>query len=637
MRTSEFSFRRLLLIGLFGVTFPVLVIGVYMTYIKASSEFLKNTQENLTEKADNKADTLQKLVKAFKTNLVSTSESAILKLGSPQEQQQYLENISQELPTTIRCLQLTNVLTKNITATTCENQLTEKINQIKWSSQRNKLSNESKDVKVLLNFHSEFIFVAPIYSLQGQLKYILSVKTDLLSRKINQEDPIQKYWLIFDSQGTVISHPLTEKIGQKIQDLPENELMLTILKSSLNFTKKIEKNELGLVSNENSPVKTIAGYSEINSPVDNLKTKWFVVEVATIHSELGSLEQIHQVLLLTMGILFVLQVILMIYLARTLGRPIDQLKDYALHIENFQSLDELRGKVPGNFSIKEFNQLSEAFDQMLTRLKEWGKELEKAWERTKSANDVKDMFLATISHELRTPLNGIMGSIELVKENFCDTKEEEHEFLDRAHREACRLLDIIDDILDISKIQEGKISVFIEPLNLASIIKDVVENQKMTIQKKGLVLNLPVFQDDLMVYGDEQRITQVLINVIGNAIKFTETGSITLTIEKQKAIDSQANGNTNDSNNVVIKVTDTGIGIDPAQQSKLFRPFVMVDGSTTRKYRGSGLGLAISKFLMEEMEGTISLHSEGKGKGTVVEIALPIFTPSNKPVQTLSR
>lgn len=642
MTTSELSFRRLLLIGLFGVTFPVLVIGVYMTYIKASSEFLKNTQDNLTESAGNKVDTIKELIQGLKINLVSISESATLKLGSPQEQQQYIEKIAQELPTQPECIQLKDAITQKVTASTCENELINKPNNATRSPKRKKLFNELKDVDIKLilpsqkpnnsqsNKQVEIIFNVPVYNLSGELKSILTMKADLLELEKNQRKAGSTYWIIFDEEGIVIAHPLGENIGKSINKVAESELLKKIMLKTLSDTNNNEKRpNLISINDENEDFKILAGYGEISNPINSQNhSKWIVVGITNINSQLGSLEQIHRVLLLTMTILFILQVVLMVYLARTLGRPIDTLKDYALHIENFQSLDYPEGRVPQNFSVKEFNQLSQAFEQMLTRLKDWGKELEKAWERTKNANELKDMFLATISHELRTPLNGIMGSIELVKENFCDSKEEEKEFLGRAHKEACRLLDIIDDILDISKIQEGKLSVTIEPVDLVSIIKDVIENYEISIKQKGLELKTPKFQETIIVYGDGQRLRQVLVNVIGNAAKFTEAGSITLTVQKQEEFDLQTNGNNNGHNtlgeNLVITILDTGIGIDPAQQSKLFRPFVMVDGSTTRKYRGSGLGLAISKFLMEEMGGSIQLHSDGRGKGTRVEIILPL-------------
>jgi len=652
MTTSQFSFRRLLLIGLFGVTFPVLVIGVYITYIKASSEFFKNSQQNLSKNAQSKVDNIKQVIQSLEATLLTAKDSVTIRSGLETAKKDYLNQIAKALPIQVNCIQLNDILTKQIIASTCGDKLISSLNNLNSDQgqqvtliteeyiEREPDSTKKVKVKPFLNNQIQLLLTTPIYNLQGELTSILSIKTALLTPEELQASSGQSYSVIVDENGKIIAYPEASKIGKNIENLPEEELIKKILARVREEPEKVEENKrIDLVKPDESDLRIMAGHGIIGSPITGqTDSNWILFTLTSISSELSSLEEIHRVLLLTMGILFGLQLVLMFYLARTLGRPIDKLKDYALQIENFQSLDHPHGKVPNNFTIKEFNQLSEAFDQMLTRLKDWGKELEKAWEKTKSANEIKDMFLATISHELRTPLNGIMGSIQLVNDNFCDSEEEEKEFLARAHKEACRLLDIIDDILDISKIQEGKLTVIVEQMDLVVTLKDVIECQKTAILQKGLSLNPPRIQEKIMIYADEQRLRQVLVNVIGNATKFTESGSITITLEQQLKTnqETQLNGTKNGSvvstENVIIKVIDTGIGVEPGQQSKLFRPFVMVDGSSTRQYRGSGLGLAISRYLMEEMGGTITLHSEGKGKGTIVEISFPLSASPKKSV-----
>jgi signal transduction histidine kinase len=163
----------------------------------------------------------------------------------------------------------------------------------------------------------------------------------------------------------------------------------------------------------------------------------------------------------------------------------------------------------------------------------------------------------------------------------------------------------------------------------------------MQIHEKGLRLSVPEMSEPIMVRSDPAKLKQVLLNVVYNAIKFTDQGSITIGTRLETAVDSvqtaQSNGHrtietpVNPEAWVIISVQDTGIGIDPTQQHKLFRPFVMVDGTTTRKFEGTGLGLAISRNLIELMGGSITLHSAGVGQGTTVEIALPIATPTSPP------
>jgi two-component system, NarL family, sensor histidine kinase BarA len=301
-----------------------------------------------------------------------------------------------------------------------------------------------------------------------------------------------------------------------------------------------------------------------------------------------------------------------LYVARYLARPVEKLRDYALNLH----LNESTQPVPHDFPVREFNQLAQALHQMLNRLKAWAEELELAWKEAKDANQVKSQFLAATSHELRNPLNIIINCVRIVREGMCDDREEELEFLKRADDTAIHLLGIINDILDISKIEAGKLSVSLKPIDLTQILKDVINIQSVNIQKKGLQLNIPQLEDTIPVNADSAKLKQVLLNIIGNATKFTEEGSITISIDIQES-DNKAE--------VFIKVKDTGIGIDPAQQSKLFRPFVMVDDANARKFGGTGLGLAISRNLMELMGGTITLESQGSNLGTTITMTLPLI------------
>ncbi|NEQ29355.1 MAG: two-component sensor histidine kinase, partial [Microcoleus sp. SIO2G3] len=305
-------------------------------------------------------------------------------------------------------------------------------------------------------------------------------------------------------------------------------------------------------------------------------------------------------------------------------------------------------------------QLSEALEGMISRLRHWAEELETAWKEAQTANQLKNEFLANTSHELRTPLNGIIGCLRLVRDGFCDDKEEELDFLQRADDAAIHLLGIINDVLDIAKIEAGKLSVEMEPIDLRKLLNEVINLQAVPIQEKSLQFNTTDLHDIIPVRADPAKLKQVLLNVVSNAVKFTDAGSITIStrielIAEQPIMSSTGNlspssrslynpskkaeaKKTDDSNDyansqlsssqVFVTVKDTGIGIDPTQQQKLFRPFVMVDGSTTRKCGGTGLGLAISRNLIELMGGRITLSSEGDGKGTTVEMSLPTIEPS---------
>jgi signal transduction histidine kinase len=259
---------------------------------------------------------------------------------------------------------------------------------------------------------------------------------------------------------------------------------------------------------------------------------------------------------------------------------------------------------------------------MVERLKAWAEELEIAWKEAKTANQVKSQFLATTSHELRNPLNIIINCVRLVREDLCDNREEEMEFLKRADETAIHLLGIINDLLDISKIEAGKLSVVTAPIDLRQILLEVINLQSVNVQQKGLQLKCELGHEPIPIEADEIKLKQVIINIIGNATKFTDEGSITISTEVHD-IDGKSQ--------VIVCIKDTGIGIDPTQQHKLFRPFVMVNDSSTRKFEGTGLGLAISRNLIELMGGKINLESAGLHQGTTVIIRLPVIDISLLP------
>ena len=190
------------------------------------------------------------------------------------------------------------------------------------------------------------------------------------------------------------------------------------------------------------------------------------------------------------------------------------------------------------------------------------------------------------------------------------------------------MLGIINDLLDIAKIEAGKLAMVIEAIDLRQILKEVINLQTVHIQEKGLQLITTDWQEPILVQADTAKLKQVVLNVIGNAVKFTDSGSITIKTQIESTADYS---DSKSAPRVVVTVKDTGVGIDPTQQHKLFSPFVMVDGTTTRKVGGTGLGLAISRNLIELMGGKITLYSAGSGMGTTVAITLPLLDISKLP------
>ena len=338
-----------------------------------------------------------------------------------------------------------------------------------------------------------------------------------------------------------------------------------------------------------------------------------VLAVTRLDSALAGQDEIKRVLIALVIGLLLANLLATLYIGRDLARPVEKLSQYALSVQ----LNSTSEVMPTQFGIREFNQLADALNTMVERLKAWAKELETAWQEAKLSDRLKREFLTTISHELRTPLNGIIGSISLVRDDCCDSREEELEFLQRADDAAMHLLAIINDILDIAKIEAGQMSVTIEPVHVQPLLHEAIELQATAIQAKQLEIELPPDTPPLWVQADEAKLRQVLLNVVDNAIKFTPAGKVSLRTYCEPIAEGDRR------TQIAIQIKDTGIGIDPKNYDKLFQPFVMVDGSTTRQYGGVGLGLAISRNLMELMGCEIRLHSPGINRGTTVEIRLP--------------
>lgn len=229
------------------------------------------------------------------------------------------------------------------------------------------------------------------------------------------------------------------------------------------------------------------------------------------------------------------------------------------------------------------------------------------------ASRLKSAFLSTMSHEIRTPLFGIVGNTCLLSET--NITSEQRGFLNAIDGSAHLMMNVIQDILDFSRIEAGKLSIILAPFSLKRLMNRVSRMIKTASDKKKLGFNITLSEEDSIVIGDEQRIQQILINLASNAVKFTHEGQISL---KSTAVSL-------DSGRISIRITvqDTGIGMCPEVIAKLFTPWTQADSSNRRLYGGSGLGLAISKALADMMGGSISLTSE-VGKGSIFWIELTL-------------
>ncbi len=251
-------------------------------------------------------------------------------------------------------------------------------------------------------------------------------------------------------------------------------------------------------------------------------------------------------------------------------------------------------------------------------------EIRAAMEATAAANATKSSFLANMSHELRTPLNAIIGYSEMLAE---EAEEEglEHftEDLQKIRSAGQHLLGLISDILDISKIESGKIDLFIESVVISDLVAEVERLVEPLVVKNANTFTVDCPSVVGSMRGDALRLRQVLFNLLSNACKFTRDGQLTLKVWGESVSSGES---------VCFCVSDTGIGMTPEQVSKLFHPFVQADASTSRKFGGTGLGLAICKQLTELMGGQIEVHSE-PGRGTSFTVRVPRITVALRPAE----
>lgn len=305
----------------------------------------------------------------------------------------------------------------------------------------------------------------------------------------------------------------------------------------------------------------------------------------------------------------------------------------------FESKAELEVKV-----AERTQELQWTNEQMLVEIKERERAevaLQEALHRAEAASRSKSTFLANMSHELRTPLNAILGYSEIVYEEVTDLELEDLvRDVDKIRTAGAHLLALINDILDLSKIEAGRMELYRETFDIATVVKEVVTTAQPLIEKNGNCLQLFCPQDIGLMYGDLTKIRQILLNLLSNAAKFTEQGTISLRVGKQvgrevatlselgwekrtSSVQALISDHPEllDASLVLLQVSDTGIGMSLEQQEHLFEAFAQGDASTTRKYGGTGLGLAITRHFCQMMGGDIATVSE-EGAGTTFTVYL---------------
>jgi signal transduction histidine kinase len=301
------------------------------------------------------------------------------------------------------------------------------------------------------------------------------------------------------------------------------------------------------------------------------------------------------IFLLVISALFLLAAWIM--MRQMIVAPVSKLTHHMLKIRKTGNLDQSFGSNRQD----EIGLLANEFDQLATQLGIAQSELEAARDDAVAVSKAKSEFLARMSHEIRTPMNGVLGMIELL--NNTPLASTQKRYAQTIHESADSLLEIINDVLDFSKIESGKLQLETICFDLNSFLSDLLASLEGLAYQKGLNIELEVPDGPgLAVYGDPFRLRQVMTNLIGNAIKFTEKGSITICITAEDVDATRKD--------IEFAVKDTGTGISEDKQRLIFESFAQEDGSTTRRFGGTGLGLAISKQLIELMNGDLPSRSQ---------------------------
>lgn len=402
-----------------------------------------------------------------------------------------------------------------------------------------------------------------------------------------------------------------ETIAQEIGNLQSSPEKSAIIKQSLNkFSLEEVSKKLDEISQESSELAT--RFSQ------QAETGFEAYQEAEI---LGA-----QILIMSLLIAAGIAALIATYTSKAIASPLEAVTAIAQQVTEEQDF-ELQAPVTTD---DEIGQLAISLNHLIEKVAEYTEELQEAKLKAEAANRSKSAFLATMSHELRTPLNAIIGYSEILHDEASDLDLTEfQEDLDRIKSAGKHLLEMIGDILDISKIEAGQVTLYLESIDVIKMIDDVVSTAKPLAEKNHNTLKLELDENLGNMYADLPKVRQILLNLLGNATKFTEGGTITINVARRKKEEVTGKADAkplparlSNSHYLIFRVSDTGIGMTDEQLERIFQPFTQADESTTRRYGGTGLGLAICQRLCERMGAEISVESKN-GEGSTFTVCFP--------------
>ncbi|MBI5961689.1 MAG: HAMP domain-containing protein [Chloroflexi bacterium] len=433
--------------------------------------------------------------------------------------------------------------------------------------------------------------------------FIASYSADYLYDHLSNLDLGEgAYLTVFDQSGRLIYHPDFSLIGSQVDPALVRRFDQTHAQGS--YTDKVDGTSMSINHThfENSGW-TVASFI----PVNTLTAQADVIRNTMFLS-----------LLLGLGIVSFFS---FLYNRQTVA-PIREITRRFGLIQTAATADQPPLPVTGSDEIA---QLSQGFNHLVDTLKARQaaeqerevliEELRAAYQLAEESVRVKSEFLSTMSHELRTPLNAIIGFSDMLLMGMMgELTPKQHHKLERLRENGVRLLNLVNDILDLTRIEANRVELALDMFSPFSMVERMRDQVRVLAERKGLEFDtqVDVMLPDQMI-GDAQRIEQIVLNLLSNAFKFTETGSVTLALAASES-----------GHNWLIRVTDTGVGIPPHALEIIFEEFRQVDGSSSRSHQGTGLGLAIARKLTRMMGGEIRVESE-LGKGSIFTVTLPLI------------